>query len=77
MVLQKFGILHGTAELQLMIFWVMTLCSDLKMEAAWFSIMLLSYCISTWHHNPEDLDLNLHHCENLKSWIKDSFNHCT
>jgi len=27
----------------------------------------LSYNITTWHHNPQDHDLNLHHFESLKS----------
>jgi len=38
----------------------------LKMEAARSSEMLVFYHIA-WCHNPEDLDLNLHYCENLKS----------
>jgi hypothetical protein len=38
----------------------------LKMEAARSSEILASYCNTTWHHNPEDLDLNLHHFGNLK-----------
>jgi hypothetical protein len=33
----------------------------LKMESVWISETLVSY------HNPEDLDLNLHRCENLRS----------
>jgi hypothetical protein len=32
-------------------------------------LMAVSYCNTTWHHNPDDLDLNLHHCENLKSFV--------
>jgi hypothetical protein len=37
----------------------------LKLEAAWTPETLVSYN-TTWHHNPEDLDSNLHHCKNLK-----------
>jgi len=29
------------------------------------------YHITTWRQNPEDLDLNLHHRENLKSRTSD------
>jgi len=29
--------------------------------------MLVSYHFNTWCDNPEDLDLNLHHYESLKS----------
>jgi hypothetical protein len=40
----------------------------LNMEAARSSYTSVSYCNTTQHHNPEDLDLNLHHW-NLKSHI--------
>jgi hypothetical protein len=30
------------------------------MEAARFSKTLVSYCNTTWHHNPENIDLDLH-----------------
>jgi len=30
----------------------------LKIEAAWFSERLVSYYNSTWHHSPEDHNLN-------------------
>jgi hypothetical protein len=30
-------------------------------------VVLVSYHNTTWHHNPEDIDLNLHCCENLIS----------
>jgi hypothetical protein len=39
------------------------------MEVARFSETLITYCTTTWHHNPEDLNLNLHHYENLESSI--------
>jgi hypothetical protein len=38
-----------------------------KKEAAKFSRMVVSYCNTTWHHNPENLDLNIHCHTNLKS----------
>jgi len=37
----------------------------LKMETR--SSKMLFYCNTTWHHNSEDADLNLHCHENLKS----------
>jgi len=40
------------------------------MEAARSSEVLVSYHITTWHHVPEDHDLNSHCCENLGSLIK-------
>jgi hypothetical protein len=32
------------------------------MEAARSSEMLVSYCSTTWHHNPKHCDLNNHPC---------------
>jgi len=40
------------------------------MYAAWISETLLSYHNTTWHHNSEDLDLNIYYYENLKTHIK-------
>jgi len=37
------------------------------MEAAWSSETSASYLITTRRQNPEDLGLNLHRCDNLKS----------
>jgi hypothetical protein len=39
------------------------------MEAARSSETLVSCHNTTWHHNPEKLDMNLHCHENLQSWI--------
>jgi hypothetical protein len=36
------------------------------MEASRSSEPLVSCHNATWHCNPEDLNLNLHNCENLK-----------
>jgi len=55
----------------------MTPCSDvvgyqrfsLKMEGARFSETLVCYHITTLRHNPAEHDMNLHHRENMKSWI--------
>jgi hypothetical protein len=42
---------------------------EVKKEAAWTS-ETLSYHNSTWcHNNPEELNLNLHKCENLRSLL--------
>jgi len=35
------------------------------------------YHSATQHHNPEDLDLKFHCCENLKSYIKSKGNGIT
>jgi hypothetical protein len=46
----------------------------MKMEAARFSEMLLSYHNITRCHNPEELDLNVHRLGNLKTVIKNEVN---
>jgi hypothetical protein len=45
--------------------------SPLEMEAARPSKTLVFYHLIIWHHNPEDLNLNLHHCKNLKSCLEE------
>jgi hypothetical protein len=42
----------------------------LKLEAALSSETVVPYHNTTWRHNLEDLDLNLHSPENLKSRIR-------
>jgi len=43
--------------------------SEVKMEAAWSSETSVSYYATTQRRNPEGRDLNLHHPENLRSFI--------
>jgi hypothetical protein len=73
----------GINVFQVEVFWVVTPCNvvveyqrfggpccpHLQGETAWSSEVLVSYCNATQYHNPEDLDLNLHSHENLKSHI--------
>jgi hypothetical protein len=40
-----------------------------KMEEAWPSETFVLYHITTRNHNPEDLDMNLHHRKILRSRI--------
>jgi len=47
-----------------------TINFTLKMEPAYPSEKLVSYHNATQYHNLEDHNMNLHHCENLKSSIK-------
>jgi hypothetical protein len=52
-----------------MVIWVVMLCElveSLKMKAVCSSETLVTIYKSTWHHNPEDHHLHLHHHENLK-----------
>jgi hypothetical protein len=45
---------------------------SLKMQAAWTFATLVSYHKIIWHHNPEELDLNLHHQKSFKSCMLSS-----
>jgi len=44
------------------------------METAWSFETMISYQNTVWRHNPEDLELNIHHHENLKSHNLDFVN---
>jgi hypothetical protein len=56
-----------------MVFWVVMLCSivviyqHFGVPSSGSYETLVSYGNTTQYHNPEDLDLNLHHLDNLKS----------
>jgi hypothetical protein len=45
-----------------------------EMEVARSSEMLISYCNTTWHHNPGDINWHLHCYEYLKSCK--TYSHC-
>jgi hypothetical protein len=48
--------------------------SMLPPSLGWTSETLVSYPNTTWHHNPEDVNLNFHHHKNFKSYnTKGSF----
>jgi hypothetical protein len=44
----------------------------MKLEAARASETLVSYHKTTWHHNPDNLNLNFHHHEVKKEAAKSS-----
>jgi len=52
------------------VFWDVTPCNFvvLDIHAVSTSETSVSYHNTTRRHNPEDLDLNLHHRKSLKSW---------
>jgi hypothetical protein len=54
-------------ETKVLVACVLLFSLRVKMEAARLSIRLVLYHVTTQHHNPDDCDLNLHCCENLKS----------
>jgi len=47
---------NRVTKIQVLVIWVVTLCSD-----------VILYHITTWCHTSEDHNLNLHHCENIRS----------
>jgi len=66
------------------VFWVVILCSVAvgyqrfgrpccihHPEDGGSTVLLISYHNTICLNNPKDLDFNLHHCENLKSCIRD------
>jgi hypothetical protein len=62
-------VLQTLGKVQVKVFWVVTPCSgaasvfNIKMEAARSLEVVVSCCNTTWCHNAENLDLNLHHCK--------------
>jgi len=52
--------------MQIRVSWRSTSILTMMKEAAKSSETFISY-ITTWHHSPEDRDLNFHRRENLKS----------
>jgi hypothetical protein len=48
--------------------YISSLQGTVKMEAAHFSKIFVPIYCTAWYHIPEDHDLNIHDCENLKSY---------
>jgi len=63
-------VIHSLVRLQLFTaIWSSASIFRAKMKAAWSSELLVSYCVTTWFHIPEDHALNSLSCVPNSVWL--------